>query len=261
MTDARGAVGVRLADGVLELTLMRAARKNALDLAMIRALQAQIDRADHDAAVRVVLLRGEGADFCSGADLGELLASVHASPAENEAAAMELGRLFLGFRRLPQPVIGMVRGRALAGGMGLVTACDLVVAADDAVFGYPEIQRGFVPAMVMTMLRRIVGERVAFDLALTGRLLDATEAHRLGFVTDVVGVTALEDAARRLARTLAGRSPTAVALAKRLLYDLDARTFDEGIALGARVNAHARTTPDFAASIAAFLDKSVPRES
>jgi len=254
-TAQTGTVEGVLQDGVLTLTLARASRKNALDAGMIRALQAQIDRADHDADVRVVLLRGDGPDFCSGADLAELLASVTRTPEENEASALELGRIFVGFRKLPQPVIGVVRGRALAGGMGLVTACDLVIAAEDAVFGYPEIQRGFVPAMVMTMLRRIVGERVAFDLAVTGRLLDAAEALRLGFVNEVTRVSELEDSARRLAGTLAGRSRTAVALTKRLLHDLDGKSFEDGIAQGARINAHSRTTPEFASALAAFLQK------
>ncbi len=248
-------LGETLEGGVLTLTLQRADKKNALNAEIIGGLNAAIARAELDSDVRVVVLAAAGPDFCAGADLAELLASAERSEAENEASALELGRVFEGFRRLPQPVIAAVRGRALAGGMGLVTAADLAIVADDASFGYPEIQRGFVPAMVMTMLRRLVGERVAFELVGTGRVIDANEAQRLGLVTRVVDVAQLEDEVRRLARTLAERSATAMALTKRLLYELDGKNFPEGIALGARVNAHARTTPDFAAAIAGFLRK------
>lgn len=246
-------LGATLEGGVLEVTLRRASKRNALDSTLVRGLHTMIRFADQSADVRVVLLRADGPDFCAGADLAELLASADRPPAENEAAAAELGAVFAGFRALPMPVLGMVQGRALAGGMGLVTACDLVLAAEGASFGYPEIQRGFVPAMVMTLLRRLVGERVAFDLAVTGRVVDATEAARLGLITRVVPLSSLEDEARRLARTLAERPRTAVALAKRLLYDLDGRSIADGLALGARVNAHARTTPEFRDAIAAFL--------
>lgn len=246
-------LGATLDDGVLELVLQRAGKRNALDTTLIRGLTTASRFADQSADVRVVLLRAEGPDFCAGADLAELLASADRPPAENEAAAAELGAVFAGFRGLPMPVLAMVQGRALAGGMGLVTSCDLVLAAEGAAFGYPEIQRGFVPAMVMTLLRRLVGERVAFDLAVAGRVIDAEEAARLGLITRVVPLSSLEDETRRLARTLAGRPRTAVALAKRLLYDLDGRSITEGLALGAKVNAHARTTPEFRAAIQAFL--------
>jgi methylglutaconyl-CoA hydratase len=242
-------------DGVLTLTLARPDKKNALNAELIAGLQAGIDRAQLEADVRVVLLAADGPDFCAGADLAELLESVQRTEPENEAAALALGRIFEGFRALPQPVIAAVRGRALAGGMGLATAADLVIATDDATFGYPEIQRGFVPAMVMTMLRRLVGERVAFELVGTGRVIGAPEAHRLGLITRAVPVADFEDDVRRLAGTLASRPATALSLTKRLLYELDGKNFREGIALGARVNAHARTTPEFAAAIAGFLSK------
>src|SRR5206468_9716225 len=117
------------------------------------------------------LVRAAGQDFCAGADLDELLASADQPPAENEAGALRLGGLFSLMRRLPKPIVALVQGRALAGGAGLVTACDLTLAAASAQLGYPEIQRGFVPAMVMTLLRRLTGERAALELVLTGRLI------------------------------------------------------------------------------------------
>jgi methylglutaconyl-CoA hydratase len=248
-----GSLRSSLADGVLTLTLDRPDKRNALDGALIEALGSALERADHDAAVRVVALRGAGRDFCAGADLNELLASADRSAEQNERDALSLGAVFRRMRGLARPVVAVVQGRALAGGAGLATAADIVVAADDAQLGYPEIQRGFVPAMVLTMLRRLVGERVAFDLVSTGRLLDASEARALGLVSRVVPAPDLEAAASALLGGLAAAPPSALTLTKRLLYELDGRSFDDGIALGARVNAIARATPEFRESIAQFL--------
>jgi methylglutaconyl-CoA hydratase len=156
-------------------------------------------------------------------------------------------------RSLPKPVVAVVQGRALAGGAGLVTACDLVVVAASAQLGYPEIQRGFVPAMVMTLLRRAVGEKVALDLVLTGRVLAAAEAQAVGLLTRVVPDGEVERELSGVVGALVAASPSALALTKQLFYQLDGRTLDDGIALGARVNALARETPDFRAAIAQFL--------
>lgn len=243
----------RKQDGVLTLVLNRPDKRNALSSGLIGRLTAALQTADLDTDVRVVVLRGEGRDFCAGADLAELLASAGRDVGENEADAMRLGDLFLQIRQLPKPVIAVVHGNALAGGCGLATACDLVVAAESARFGYPEIQRGFVPAMVLAMLRRLVGEAVAFDLVATGRILGAREAAALGLVARVAVDAELDQVAHALVRPLAAGSATALALTKRLLYELDGRDFAQSIRLGARVNAIARTTPDFRERIERFL--------
>jgi methylglutaconyl-CoA hydratase len=241
--------------GVLTLTLNRPAKRNALSSELIELLHQAFERADLDAGVRVVMVRGAGKDFCAGADLDELLASVDRSPAENEASALRLGTLFGRIRELPKPVLAMVHGRALAGGAGLATACDLVIAGASAQLGYPEIQRGFAPAMVMALLRRIVGEKFALDLVLTGRVLTAEEARSAGLLTRVVPDAKLEQEAATLAGELARASGTALAFTKQLFYQLDGRPLSDGIALGARVNALARSTPDFRDSIARFLQQ------
>lgn len=248
-------VAVELEGAVLVVTLDRADKRNALSGELIEALHAAVERADLDAETRVLLLRAEGKDFCAGADLKELLESADRSPAENEASAARLGALFARLRALPKPVIAAVQGRALAGGAGLATACDLVVAGAGAQVGYPEIQRGFVPAMVMTLLRRLAGEKAALDLVLTGRLVGAEEAARLGLVSRVVPDAALDGASRELAATLASHSPSALGFTKRLFYQLDGRGFEDGIALGARINAAARQTPDFRDAVGRFLEK------
>jgi methylglutaconyl-CoA hydratase len=244
-----------LRDGVLTLTLDRPDKRNALGSALVDALHAGLERADLDADARVVVIRGAGKDFCAGADLAELLASADRSAADNETEALKLGAVFERIRSLPKPVVAVVQGRALAGGAGLATACDIVLAGAGSQLGYPEVQRGFVPAMVMAILRRLAGEKVALDLVLTGRLLSAEEARSAGLVTRVVADADLDAEADRLAGELATRSPSALAFTKRLFYQLDGLPFHDGIALGARTNALARQTPDFRTAIARFLER------
>jgi methylglutaconyl-CoA hydratase len=246
---------VQVAGGVLTATLNRPDKRNAIDTAMIDALLAALQRADLDAAVRVVALRGAGRDFCAGMDLNELLASADHSLEENRAAALHFAHVFVQMRRLPKPVVALVHGRALAGGCGLATACDLILAAESAQFGYPEVQRGFVPAIVMTMLRRAVGEKVAFDLAATGRLLDGTEAAAAGLISRVYEDADFDEQAAEVLRVLAESSATALAFTKQQFYQLDGLTFAEGLRLGADVNAVSRSTPDFRAALSTFLKK------
>ena len=244
-----------LKDRVLTLTLNRPDKRNAIDSPMVEQLLHQLERADLDADVSVVALRGAGQDFCAGADLDDLFASVDQPAAENEAGARRLGEVFIAMRRLPKPVVAVVHGRALAGGCGLATACDLVLAQADASFGYPEVRRGFVPAMVMAMLRRAVGEKVAFDLVGTGRLLTAQEARALGLVARVFPGASFDDDVARLLGELTASSGSALALIKRQLYEIDGRSFEEAIDLGAKVNATARATPDFKQAVSRFLKR------
>lgn len=245
----------QVAGGVLTATLNRPDKRNAIDTAMIDALLGMLEHADLDAAVRVVAVRGAGRDFCAGMDLNELLASADHSLEQNRKAALHFAEIFVRMRRLPKPVVAVVQGRALAGGCGLATACDLILAAESAQFGYPEVQRGFVPAIVMTMLRRAVGEKVAFDLATTGRVLDGTEAAAAGLASRVYEDADFEEQAGEVLRVLAEASPTALALTKQQFYQLDGLTFAEGLRLGADVNAVSRATPDFRAALGAFLKK------
>ena len=246
---------VALEGGVLTATLNRPDKKNAIDTPMIDALLQALEQADLDAAVRVVALRGAGTDFCAGMDLHELLASADKSVEENRRAALHFAEIFLRMRRVPKPIVAVVRGRALAGGCGLATACDLVLAAESAKFGYPEVQRGFVPAIVMTLLKRAVGEKVAFDLAATGRILEAPEAAGLGLVSRVYEDSDFDDQVSEVLHALAAASASALAFTKQQFYQLDGLPFDDGLRLGADVNAVSRTTPDFRAALQAFLKK------
>jgi methylglutaconyl-CoA hydratase len=239
--------------GIFSITLNRPEKRNALNAELIDLLHEAVEQADLDHATRVVLIRAAGKDFCAGADLEELLVSADRSIDENEKSALRLGTLFQRIRELPKPVVALVQGRALAGGAGLATACDVVVASTTAQLGYPEIQRGFVPAMVMAILRASVGEKRALDLVLNGTILTAEEALNVGLVTRVVPEGGLEREGAAIASRFAGSSTSAVALTKKLFYQLDGLNFAEGISLGARVNAVARSTPDFREAIARFL--------
>jgi methylglutaconyl-CoA hydratase len=241
--------------GVLTATLNRPEKKNAIDTPMIDALLTLLERADLDAAVRVVAVRGAGRDFCAGMDLNELLASADQPIEENRRAALQFGDVFLRMRRIPKPIVAVVQGRALAGGCGLATACDIVLATESAQFGYPEVQRGFVPAIVLTLLKRAVGEKVAFDLAATGRILSATEAVGVGLVSRVYEDSDFDDQVSEVLRSLAAASASALAFTKQQFYQLDGLPFEDGIRLGADVNAVSRTTPDFRAALQAFLKK------
>jgi enoyl-CoA hydratase/carnithine racemase len=246
---------VSVAGGVLTATLNRPDKRNAIDTAMIDALLAALEQADLDGAVRVVAVRGAGRDFCAGMDLNELLASADHTLEQNRKAALHFAEIFLRVRRLPKPVVAVVQGRALAGGCGLATACDLILAAESAQFGYPEVQRGFVPAIVMTMLRRAVGEKIAFDLATTGRVLDGTEAAAAGLASRVYEDADFDEQAAEVLRVLAETSASALAFTKQQFYQLDGLGFEEGLRLGADVNAVSRSTPDFRAALSAFLRK------
>ncbi|MGH7530425.1 MAG: enoyl-CoA hydratase/isomerase family protein [Gemmatimonadales bacterium] len=246
---------VQAAGGVLTLTLNRPDKRNAVDTAMIDGLLAALERAELDADARVIAVRGAGKDFCAGMDLHELLASADHSLEQNREAALHFAAIFARMRRLPKPVVAVVHGRALAGGCGLATAADLVLAAASAQFGYPEVQRGFVPAIVMTMLRRAVGEKLAFDLAATGRLLTAPQAAAAGLVSRVYDDADFDARVADTLRQLAEASPTALAFTKQQFYQLEGLSFADGLRLGVDVNAVSRSTPDFRAALSAFLTK------
>ncbi len=240
-------------DGVATLVLNRPEKRNALDGALVKELARLLEQVGEDADVRVVSLRGAGRDFCTGADLGEIAASQERGPEAGLADAQRLGGVFVRIRRLPQPVVAVVTGRALGGGCGLATACDLVLAHQDASLGYPEVHLGFVPALVMSILRRKVGEATAFELLMRGRGITADESASIGLVNQVIPGDAFESTVEEYLAALAARPPTAVALTKRLFYGLDGTRLEDAIARGAEVNAIARLTEDCRRGVSDFL--------
>jgi len=242
--------------GIGRIILARPEKKNALDKTMATELHSALLSLDQDADVHVVLLSADGDDFCAGADLEALESLIDASHDELRSDAEALGRVFLAIRAMVKPVIAAVQGRALAGGAGLANACDIVLAHENAQFGYPEVRIGFVPAMVMTMLRRSVGEKRAFDLIVTGRTISASEAVEMGLASRVISAAEWTSGIETTASTLARMPPAAVRTTKRLFYELDGRDFPDAIALGIETNVNARGTADFKDGVRRFLQRS-----
>ena len=248
-------VRVEVAGGVGRVTLARPECRNALDQQTANELTSALMEFEGDDAVRAVLLRGDGDDFCAGADLQALAGMVHASVETHTRDAADLGRVFLTIRGMAKPVVAAVQGNALGGGCGLATACDVVLAHERASFGYPEVRSGFVPALVMNMLRRSVGEKRAFDLVASGRLLGAAEAERVGLVSRVIADAAFATEIERYVLGIAASPTTTVGATKRLFYRLDLLSFRDGIAEGVQANVDARQTDDFRTGVSRFLKK------
>ncbi|MGI9076926.1 MAG: enoyl-CoA hydratase/isomerase family protein [Gemmatimonadaceae bacterium] len=244
--------------GIGRIALARPEKKNALDRDTATELLAALRSLDEDPDVRVVLLTADGDDFCAGADLEALESLIDASHEVLRNDAEALGQVFLALRAMAKPVAAAVQGRALAGGAGLANACDIVLAHENAQFGYPEVRVGFVPAMVMTMLRRSVGEKRAFDLVITGRLVSAREAVELGLASRIITAAEWASGVESTAAMLARMPPSAVQMTKRLFYELDGRNFPDGIALGVDTNVAARETADFRDGVKRFVHR--PRD-
>jgi methylglutaconyl-CoA hydratase len=246
---------VRSEGAVGRLTLARPDKKNALDRQTADELVDGLMRVAADPAVHVVVLDGQGADFCAGADLDALERLLDAGPEAHRDDAQALGTVFRALRDQPTPVVAVVRGRALAGGAGLANACDLVLAHENALFGYPEVRIGFVPAMVMTMLRRSVGEKHALDLLLTGRSISAHDAERIGLASRVIPDATFDADVAAIVQSLAASPLSALTLTKRLFHAQDGLSFDEGIDAGIRVNVEARGTDAFRLGVRHFLER------
>ena len=240
---------------VARVTLNRPEKRNALNDALIAGIKRGLKEASQDKSVRVVVISGAGKDFCSGADLSALQKIANASVAENAEDARLLLELFLLIRQLPIPVVAAVTGRALAGGCGLATACDVVLAASSARFGYPEVKIGFVPAMVMAILRRNVSEKRAFELITRGAEISADEAKEFGLVNQVFADDVFADEVNQYVSEFGKMSASAIGLTKTLLYQMDGMAFPEALETGADVNVIARLTDDCQQSIAKFLQK------
>jgi methylglutaconyl-CoA hydratase len=242
-------------NSILTITLNRPEKRNALNDALISALRDALREADKDAELRAILIKGAGKDFCSGADLSALQKISESDVMENLADAENLSELFALIRKIKIPVIAAVNGRALAGGCGLATACDLVLAAKSARFGYPEVKIGFVPAMVMAILRRNLSEKRSFELITQGFEFGAEEAEKIGLINRVFEDESFEEDVKTYVSAYEKVSRSAVVLSKKLLYQMDGMTFEKALETGAEVNTIARLTEDCQRGIAKFLNK------
>lgn len=237
------------------ITISRPDKRNALSRALIAALTAAFQRAAADPAARCVILTGSGPAFCAGMDLDELRGTIE-NATETELVwddAAKLSALYSLIYELPKPTIAAVNGAAVAGGAGLMTVCDLAVSVPAAKFGYPEVRRGLVAAMVLPHLLRHVGERAARWMLLAGELIDAAEAKRIGLINEVVEAYELMTTAERWAKLLAEGGPKAMAMTKELLRRCSGQAVP--VADLAKASAEPRLTDECKGGLTAFFDK------
>jgi methylglutaconyl-CoA hydratase len=236
------------------VTLNRPERRNSLTVELMTELVAAIEKVTADASQRVLILRGAGAAFCTGLDLSEA-AEMHKAHASAEMVAKTL--LTLGQTRLV--TIAIVHGAAVAGGAGIMSACDFVIAAERTKIGYPEVRRGLVAGLVMTFLRRQLRERDLRELLLTSELIDASRAQEIGLVNRVVPPNELESTAQTIAGAVLQGAPGAITNTKRLIEELWSSSVAEDVAVALRHHMEARESDEAKEGIAAFLEKRPPK--
>lgn len=249
---------LEISGDIATITLNRPEKRNAITVAMIADLMAAFAEAESSPA-RILILTGAGKAFCSGMDLDALKSVATHSPTEHLEDSRRTARFYRRIWSFPKPTIAAVNGPAIAGGCGLATLCDFTISVPKAKFGYPEVRIGFLPAIVSVFLVRQIGEKRARNLLLTGRIIDADEAHRLGLVTQVVPAQDLMATARHLASDLLSCSPLSLLKTKKLLRDSAAPELDRELELAIAEGAQMRATPDFREGLAAFLQKRAPR--
>ena len=244
-------------DGVATLTLNRPDKRNAISYELITELLRAFDEVKQSPA-RVLILTGAGKAFCSGMDLEDLKSLIGRSAEQSMQDSRTMASVFRSLYEFPKPTIAAVNGAAIAGGTGLALLCDFTLAVPEAKFGYTEVRIGFVPGIVSTFLLRQVGEKIARDLLLTGRIFDAEEALRLGLITRIVPQEELVQRVHELAAQLMESSPLSLAYTKRLLTDHARHELDSQIEAAIRENAGIRATADFREGITSFLEKRKP---
>jgi enoyl-CoA hydratase/carnithine racemase len=246
----------RDADGVAWLTLNRPQARNALSMALMQALDAELAAIAEDAAVKVVVIGGAGPAFCAGHDLRELRA--HPDRAAYLAVFALCSHLMQRIVRLPKPVIARAHGVATAAGCQLVASCDLAVAADTARFATPGVDIGLFCSTPMVALSRAVGRKAAMEMLLTGDMVDAARARELGLVNRVVPEAELDAKVTALAGLLAGKSSLTLAIGKEAFYRQAELTLEDAYAYASEVMVRNMLARDAAEGIDAFLDKRLP---
>jgi methylglutaconyl-CoA hydratase len=242
------------------VTFNRPEKRNALSFQMIGEILAALDEIEKSEAL-VAILTGAGKAFCAGMDLDELKSLIGKTHAENVEDSRRMATLFRRLYDFPRPTIAAVNGAAIAGGTGVATMCDFTITVPEAKFGYTEVRIGFVPAIVSSILVWQVGHKIARDLLLTGRIFDATEAHRMGLVNEIAPPDGLMKRARELAEQIMENSPTSVRLTKKLINGFINKALDDQMQQAVEENATIRQTSDFREGVTSFLEKRKPRWS
>jgi methylglutaconyl-CoA hydratase len=245
-------------DGIATIALTVPEKRNAISARMITDLLGALQQADEGPA-HVVIIIGSGKSFCAGMDLDELQHLARQTQQKNLEDARRVTKMLYRLHSFPKPIIAAVNGAAIAGGCGIATLADFTLAVPEAKFGYTEVRLGFIPALVSVFLRRRIGDRQVRDLLLTGRIIDASEALRMGLITEIVPPESLMDRAREIAALLLAASPTAIAQTKKLLLNFDRAAIRAELEVAMEANSDIRSTPDFREGVSAFLEKRTPK--
>jgi methylglutaconyl-CoA hydratase len=245
------------ADRVAVITLNRPEKRNAISMALIHELMDTFAELEKSSA-RAVIITGAGKSFCAGMDLDELKSLTGRSREESQRDSETMARLFRGVYDFPKPLIAAVNGPAIAGGCGIATLCDFTLASTEAKFGYTEVRIGFLPAIVSTFLLRQIGEKHARDLLMTGRIITAEEAARMGLINEVVPADRLMPRAHELAVQLIENSPASLRATKQLINGFSQQDLNADIQAAVDANADIRSTADFREGVASFLEKRKP---
>jgi methylglutaconyl-CoA hydratase len=244
--------------GIATIALSVPEKRNAISTQMVMDLARALEQAEEQ-STRVVILTGSGKAFCSGMDLDELQHLARQTQQKNLEDARRVSKLLYRLYSFPKPVIAAVNGAAIAGGCGIATLADFTLAVPEAKFGYTEVKLGFMPALVAVFLRRQIPDRAARQMLLTGQIISAAEAYRIGLVTEIVPLESLMDRAREIAHLLLAASPTAIARTKKFLLGFEDTAVRAELELAIEANAGIRSTPDFREGVAAFLEKRPPK--
>ncbi|HEX6892990.1 MAG TPA: enoyl-CoA hydratase-related protein [Chryseolinea sp.] len=243
-------------DRIGTITLNRPEKRNALNFGVVSELKEAFTAFDTDQKVKVIVLKAKGESFCAGADLAYLKKLQGSSFEENLQDSKHLMELFLKIYTLKKVVVAQVQGNAIAGGCGLAAVCDFAFTVPDAMFGYSEVKIGFIPAIVMVFLLRKLGEGHARNLLLSGDLVSADEACRMGMVTKVVPSEKLEQSVLAFVnKLLVENSSQALEATKQMIAKVQSMPLEDALSFAAEMNAHARSSDDCQKGIHAFLNK------
>lgn len=235
------------------LTLNRPERRNALTIELMNGLAEAIDAAGAEESQRILVVRGAGAAFCTGLDLKEV-----SEPAKAHESAGAVAKMLLALSQTRLITIAAVHGAAVAGGAGIMSACDFVVAVEGTKFGYPEAKRGLVAGIVMTFLRRQLRERHIRELLLTGELIETERAREIGLINRAVSGNELNNEVEKLCASILQNAPGALANSKRLLEQLWSSSVKEDIEVALSHHMQARESAEAKEGVAAFLEKRPP---
>jgi methylglutaconyl-CoA hydratase len=252
-----GTISLSPAPGILTVTLDRPEVRNVFNETMIAELASVFGDVGPD--TRVIILKGNGTAFCAGADVNWMRDSIHRSEADNARDAATMEAMFRAIDECPSPVIGRVHGFALGGAVGLVAACDVVVAAETARFGFTEVSLGIIPAVISPFALDKIGSKNARRYFVTGELFNAPRAQEMGLVHEVVAEDSLDSTVNEIVESILKNGPQAVAAAKSLVREVGAMTRDQAREHTIATIARIRTSAEGQEGLGAFLEKRKPK--